>query len=153
MKLTFKIKEEKYGTPQYMGGTGKLSGLYIISYDSFSNRNESNKYRLTTTLPGLPCKNRYESVDKAKQAARKHFEEWLSLMGIKAQVILPQSKTWSRKCKECGHRQTAKHPTEYRYFHEDSYNILKCRTCKSHALDYGTYDYQYVNNKWIDLRE
>lgn len=41
---------------------------------------------------------------------------------------------WRRTCQECGHKQWAKCPREYK---DDSWRELKCRRCKSIALDYG----------------
>ena len=41
---------------------------------------------------------------------------------------------WIRTCQECGNKQAAKPPAEYR---NDSWRDLKCRKCHSTALDYG----------------
>jgi hypothetical protein len=42
---------------------------------------------------------------------------------------------WIRTCQECGHKQPAKPPAEYK---GDSWRDLKCRKCRSEALDYGS---------------
>lgn len=44
---------------------------------------------------------------------------------------------WIRTCQECGHRQPSKPPAEYK---DDSWRNVKCRKCKSEALDYGKLD-------------
>lgn len=43
-------------------------------------------------------------------------------------------KPWIRTCQECGHRQEAKRPDTYK---GESWRELKCKKCKSPALDYG----------------
>jgi hypothetical protein len=48
---------------------------------------------------------------------------------------------WSRKCNECGHRQTAKKPSDQRDL-SDAYRNSKCRKCQSEGLDYGTDDFE-----------
>ena len=42
---------------------------------------------------------------------------------------------WIRTCQECGHKQEAKPPPEYK---DDSWRDLKCHRCRSMALDYGS---------------
>lgn len=42
---------------------------------------------------------------------------------------------WIRTCQECGHEQKAKPPSEYK---GDSWTELKCKRCKSPAMDYGS---------------
>jgi hypothetical protein len=39
-----------------------------------------------------------------------------------------------RTCQECGHKQKAKNPAEYK---SDVWRDLKCNRCHSPALDYG----------------
>jgi hypothetical protein len=41
---------------------------------------------------------------------------------------------WIRTCQECGHKQETKPPAEYK---NDSWRNVKCKACKSEALDYG----------------
>jgi Zn finger protein HypA/HybF involved in hydrogenase expression len=41
---------------------------------------------------------------------------------------------WMRKCQECGYMQQAKPPKEYK---TDEWRNLKCKRCKSMAMDYG----------------
>lgn len=40
-----------------------------------------------------------------------------------------------RTCQECGHHQVAKDPATCK---SDSWRDLKCRVCKSEAMDWGT---------------
>ena len=42
---------------------------------------------------------------------------------------------WIRTCQECGYKQEAKPSSEYK---GESWRDLKCRRCKSMALDYGS---------------
>lgn len=42
---------------------------------------------------------------------------------------------WIRTCQECGHRQETKPTPEYK---GESWRDLKCKKCKSPALDYGS---------------
>ena len=42
---------------------------------------------------------------------------------------------WVRTCQECGHRQVTKPTPEYK---GESWRDLKCKKCKSPALDYGS---------------
>jgi hypothetical protein len=42
---------------------------------------------------------------------------------------------WIRTCQECGHRQETKPPAQYK---GDSWTELKCKRCKSLAMDYGS---------------
>jgi hypothetical protein len=42
---------------------------------------------------------------------------------------------WGRTCQECGHIQESKPPAEYKV---DSWTEVKCKKCKSEALDYGS---------------
>lgn len=42
---------------------------------------------------------------------------------------------WVRTCTECGHMQEAKPPSEYK---GETWRELKCKRCKSPALDYGS---------------
>lgn len=44
---------------------------------------------------------------------------------------------WVRTCQECGHKQTAKPPAEYKDKDKEAWRDLKCRKCQSEALDYG----------------
>lgn len=44
---------------------------------------------------------------------------------------------WIRTCQECGHRQESKPPHTYK---SESWTELKCKKCKSPALDYGSED-------------
>lgn len=44
---------------------------------------------------------------------------------------------WIRTCQECGHRQESKPPPTYK---GESWTELKCKKCKSPALDYGSED-------------
>lgn len=44
---------------------------------------------------------------------------------------------WIRTCQECGHRQPSKPPADYK---SDAWRDVKCRKCKSIALDYGKDD-------------
>lgn len=41
---------------------------------------------------------------------------------------------WFRTCQECGHVQTAISPEQQK---GDGWTELKCRKCKSVAMDYG----------------
>lgn len=41
---------------------------------------------------------------------------------------------WIRACQECGHKNITKPPGAYK---NDSWRNLRCRKCKSIALDYG----------------
>lgn len=41
---------------------------------------------------------------------------------------------WVRTCQECGFRQKAKDPKTYK---DESWRDIKCKCCKSEALDYG----------------
>lgn len=41
---------------------------------------------------------------------------------------------WIRTCQECGHKQEAKNPSEFK---NDKWRNLKCKKCKSEAMDYG----------------
>lgn len=47
---------------------------------------------------------------------------------------MDNSKAWIRTCQECGHKQVTKSPLEYK---GDSWKDLKCKKCKSMALDFG----------------
>lgn len=40
-----------------------------------------------------------------------------------------------RTCQECGHKQVSKPPAEYK---SEAWRDVKCRKCKSMALDYGS---------------
>lgn len=51
------------------------------------------------------------------------------------------TRIWIRTCQECGHKQVAKPPAEYR---DDRWRDLACKACNSIALDYG---------RWEDKRE
>lgn len=42
-----------------------------------------------------------------------------------------------RKCQECGHTQIAKDPATMK---GENWRELKCRRCKSIAMDYGSYN-------------
>lgn len=42
---------------------------------------------------------------------------------------------WIRICQECGHAQVCRCPKDYK---SDTWRDLKCKKCKSDALDYGT---------------
>lgn len=42
--------------------------------------------------------------------------------------------TWIRTCQECGHEQLCRPPVSYK---SDSWRDLRCKRCKSMALDYG----------------
>lgn len=42
-----------------------------------------------------------------------------------------------RTCQECGHKQEAKDPASYKTSTEN-WRDLKCKKCKSPALDYGS---------------
>lgn len=57
-----------------------------------------------------------------------------------------KESVYARKCQECGHVQVAKPPAEYK---GDSWTEVKCRKCKSAALDYGHDNYSLVNGKPI----
>ncbi len=54
---------------------------------------------------------------------------------------LPKN-AYLRMCQECGHIQVSKNPNDYK---NDSWRDVKCKKCKSEALDYGTY-----NEYWED---
>jgi hypothetical protein len=41
---------------------------------------------------------------------------------------------WKRKCQECGYVQITRSPATYK---DDSWRDVKCKRCKSIALDYG----------------
>lgn len=45
------------------------------------------------------------------------------------------ASAWLRKCQECGHVQVARDPQAYS---NDAWRDIKCKRCKSEALDYGT---------------
>jgi hypothetical protein len=47
----------------------------------------------------------------------------------------PEKWPFVRTCQECGLPQIAKDPAEYK---SDSWKDLKCKRCKSEALDYGS---------------
>lgn len=40
-----------------------------------------------------------------------------------------------RTCQECGHEQVAKPPSDYK---DDRWRDVKCKKCRSAALDYGS---------------
>lgn len=42
---------------------------------------------------------------------------------------------YTRKCQECGHRQVNTDPAQYK---NDRWRDVKCKVCKSPALDYGS---------------
>jgi len=44
-----------------------------------------------------------------------------------------------RECQECGHQQEALDPKLYKDSKKEAWRDLKCRKCKSIALDYGSY--------------
>jgi hypothetical protein len=44
---------------------------------------------------------------------------------------------WIRTCQECDHKQVAKHPADYK---GDVWRDVKCKKCKSEALDYGKWN-------------
>lgn len=41
-----------------------------------------------------------------------------------------------RTCQECGHQQESKPPNEYK---GDAWKDIKCRSCRSYGLDYGSH--------------
>ncbi|HTH22913.1 MAG TPA: hypothetical protein VL854_11900 [Nitrososphaeraceae archaeon] len=41
-----------------------------------------------------------------------------------------------RTCQECGHEQPSKDPATYK---DDKWEYIKCKKCKSEALDYGSF--------------
>lgn len=41
-----------------------------------------------------------------------------------------------RTCQECGHKQECKDPKAYK---GESWQNVKCKKCKSEALDYGSW--------------
>ncbi len=41
---------------------------------------------------------------------------------------------WVRTCQECGHRQAMKKPDTTQ---GEAWRDVKCKKCKSHAMDYG----------------
>jgi hypothetical protein len=43
-------------------------------------------------------------------------------------------RKWIRTCQECGYKQEAKPPPDYK---GDSWRDLKCKRCRSMALNYG----------------
>ena len=45
-------------------------------------------------------------------------------------------KTHVRTCQECGHQQVARDPATYQS--SDNWRNLKCRKCRSIAMDYGS---------------
>lgn len=51
-----------------------------------------------------------------------------------------------RTCQECGHKQESKPPRVYK---GDSWKDLKCRKCKSPALDFGSDGWEYVGGKIV----
>ena len=42
---------------------------------------------------------------------------------------------WIRTCQECGYKQVSKPPAEYK---SEAWRDVKCKKCKSMALDYGS---------------
>jgi hypothetical protein len=48
----------------------------------------------------------------------------------------PLEGKFVRTCQECGHRQEARDPKMYK---GESWRDLKCKKCKSEALDYGSW--------------
>lgn len=48
-------------------------------------------------------------------------------------------RVWIRTCQECGHEQEAKPPIEYVDKGHERWRELKCKKCKSMALDYGSW--------------
>lgn len=44
---------------------------------------------------------------------------------------------WIRTCQECGHKQPAKPPAEYKDQKAEAWREVKCARCKSVSLDYG----------------
>jgi hypothetical protein len=52
-----------------------------------------------------------------------------------------------RTCQECGNKQAAKDPATYKDKDKEAWRDLKCRSCKSEALDYGSDGYHFVNGK------
>jgi ribosomal protein S27E len=49
-----------------------------------------------------------------------------------------------RKCDECGNYQEAKHPSTYV---NDAWRDVKCKTCKSEGLDFGSYYVAYKDDE------
>lgn len=43
-----------------------------------------------------------------------------------------------RTCQECGHEQVAKDPATYKDINAEAWRDVKCKKCKSEALDYGS---------------
>lgn len=50
-----------------------------------------------------------------------------------------EKKVWIRTCQECGHKQEAKPPMEYKDKGHERWRELQCKRCKSMALDYGSW--------------
>lgn len=52
----------------------------------------------------------------------------------------PFSDKWKfiRTCQCCGHQQEAKDPATYKNKAKEAWRDVKCRKCKSDALDYGS---------------
>lgn len=53
------------------------------------------------------------------------------------------SGLYVRTCQECGRKQEAKPPAEYK---SDSWKDLQCRGCKSPGLNYGSYGWERTFN-------
>jgi hypothetical protein len=49
-----------------------------------------------------------------------------------------------RTCQECNHQQVTKDPATYK---NELWRGLKCRKCKSEALDYGQKN-RYTSEEW-----
>ena len=55
---------------------------------------------------------------------------------------------YCRTCQECGNIQQAKDPKHYV---GDSWQNLKCRKCKSEALDYGSDSFYLLDGKIVKM--
>jgi hypothetical protein len=57
-----------------------------------------------------------------------------------------------RTCQECGHKQEAKDPQTYKDVVKEAWRDVKCKRCKSDALDYGSEGaYTYANGLIVDV--
>ena len=64
---------------------------------------------------------------------------------------MSESKVYVRTCAECGHKQLAKDPKTYKTAGEN-WRDLKCKHCKSAALDYGSDSFTMVNGKIVKVQ-
>lgn len=59
---------------------------------------------------------------------------------------------FSRKCQECGHRQSARDPRTTKTGRpSEAYLNAKCRHCDSMALDFGSDAYTISANGWVRI--